>query len=82
MHTRAPNGDKNIAGPVIRKLRRERGMSQSQLAIQLQLRGFSCERGVIKRMENGMRSIHDRELLLLSDVFGVPPSILLGEGEL
>ena len=82
MHTRAPNGDKNIAGPVIRKLRRERGMSQSQLAIQLQLRGFSCSRDTVKRIETGTRFLYDRELLLLSDVFGVPPSILLGEGEL
>ena len=34
------------------------------------------------KIETGTRFLYDRELLLLSDVFGVPLSTLLGGGEL
>ena len=74
----APDGNKNLVGPRVRELRRQRGLSQEQLMAQLQLLGLDSERGVVKRIENGTRFVTDLELCLLADCFGVPVRELLG----
>ena len=70
-------GGKNLAGPRLRALRKKAGLSQEQLAAQLQLLGMDVERGVIKRMELGKRAISDIELHLLAQYFQVSHDYLL-----
>ncbi len=71
-------GKKNRIGPKVRELRRARGLSQEQMAAQLQLLGMDSERGVVKRIENGTRFVTDLELCLLADYFQVSVRELLG----
>ena len=72
------DGKKNRIGPKVRELRRAQGLSQEQMAAQLQLLGMDSERGVVKRIENGSRFVTDLELCLLADYFQVSVRELLG----
>lgn len=74
----APDGKKNLIGPRVRELRRAKGLSQEQMAAQLQLLGMDSERGVVKRIENGSRFVTDVELCLLAEYFQVSVAELLG----
>ena len=74
-----PDGRKNLIGPRVRQLRKERGLSQEALMAQLQLLGMDSERGVIKRIESGTRFVSDIELRLLAEYFGVSYRFLMGE---
>ena len=73
----APDGKKNLIGPRVRELRRAKGLSQEQMAAQLQLLGMDSERGVVKRIENGSRFVTDLELCLLAEYFQVSVTELL-----
>ena len=73
----APDGKKNLIGPRVRELRRVKGLSQEQMAAQLQLLGMDSERGVVKRIENGSRFVTDLELCLLAEYFQVSVAELL-----
>lgn len=76
-HLRAEDGTKNLVGPRIRALRRERNLSQEKLTAQLQLLGMDSERGVIKRIENGTRAVSDLELRLFARYFEVSYEYLI-----
>ena len=65
------NGSKNVIGPVVRKLRVERNMTQKALAEQMQLRGVEIGDLVILRIEKGLRFVTDYEVRALADVFHV-----------
>lgn len=60
-----PDGNKNWAGKRIAELRKERGMSQNDLAIKLQ----NC--GAVQLLEHGHRYVRDMELYVIAKVFGV-----------
>ncbi len=72
------NGRKNISGQRIRECRRKAGMTQTELAAQLQLSGITLENNCISRIESGARFVADYELLVLSDIFGVSLAYLVG----
>ena len=77
-------GSKNIIGPRVRSLRRERGLTQKALAEQLQLAGFDCTDLTILRIERGERFVPDYEVKALARCLGVPYVALLdeeGEGD-
>lgn len=76
-HLRAEDGSKNLVGPRIRALRKERNLSQEKLMAQLQLLGMDSERGVIKRIENGTRAVSDLELRLFARYFQVSYEYLI-----
>lgn len=76
-HLRTPDGKKNIVGPRVRVLREKAGLSQERLMAQLQLLGLDAERGVIKRIEGGQRTVSDLELRLLAKYFQVSYEFLL-----
>ncbi len=76
-HLRTTDGKKNIVGPRVRALREKTGLSQEQLMAQLQLLGMDAERGVIKRIEGGQRTVSDLELRLLAKYFQVSYEYLL-----
>lgn len=72
------NGSKNICGKRIKEARRERGISQQNLAAKLQLEGVIIERDSISRIEIGTRFVADYELAAICRVLGVTPEYLLG----
>ena len=58
-------------GQNIRRLRMERGLSQEQVAAQLQVRGCDITRSALAKIEVGQRHIYPDELKHLRDIFGV-----------
>lgn len=73
---------RNIVGPQVMWIRNHLGLSQSDLATKCQLAGWDVSRGVIARIEGGVRWIADWELLELSKILGVPVSDLYPDNAL
>ena len=71
-------GRTNICGSRIRKIRQERGYSQNDLAIKLQLADMSLTQKAISRIETGDRVVLDYELKHFAAVLGVSVAELLG----
>lgn len=69
--TKASNGNNNIIGKKLRRIRREKNLSQEKLACIFQLQGFEADRHVIRRIENGKRFVTDIELLLILQALSV-----------
>lgn len=63
-----PDGNKNWVGKRIAKLRKARGMSQNDLAIQLQNRGVNIDKNAIQLLEHGHRYVRDMELCLIAKI--------------
>lgn len=78
-NTMLEDGRKNIVGGKIRSLRQELGLSQEKLAARLQVNGMDLERGVIKRIENGTRTVSDYEIKAFADFFNVSYQELLDD---
>ena len=66
-----PDGNKNWAGQLISQLRKERGMSQNDLAIKLQNCGVDIDKNAVQLLEHGHRYVRDMELYVIAKVFGV-----------
>lgn len=66
------HGKKNVCGPQIKKLRMAKGMTQEDLAAQMQICGIIIERHCISRTEKGTRFIPDYELPVYAKIFQVP----------
>lgn len=62
---------RNIIGPQVMKIRSQRNQSQAELAVACQLAGYDVSRGVIARIEGGVRWVADWELLELAKVLKV-----------
>jgi transcriptional regulator with XRE-family HTH domain len=52
-------------------LREQKGWSQDQLAVKLQLVGWDTSQDSVSRLENQGRRVPDLELFVLADVLGV-----------
>jgi len=63
---------KNIVGPQVISLRQQLGWSQGKLAQVCQLQGWDVSRGVIARIEGGIKWVCDTELLELAKALKVP----------
>jgi len=61
----------NVIGPQVRKFRADKGWTQDQLAVKMQLWGWDTSRDSITRLENQSRRVADLELYLLAKVLGV-----------
>jgi len=61
----------NVIGPQVRKFRTQKGWTQNQLALKLQLLGWDTSRESVTRLENQSRRIVDLELFVLAKVLGV-----------
>ena len=68
---------KNIIGKKIKKLRKEAGYTQKQLAEKLQLEGHDFTDLTILRIEQGSRFVPDYEIVILADFFNVTTDELL-----
>jgi transcriptional regulator with XRE-family HTH domain len=62
---------KNMVGPKIRKLRSARGLSQSKLAMRLQLDGLDVSRDVLAQMECQRHCIRDNHIFYFARVLAV-----------
>jgi transcriptional regulator with XRE-family HTH domain len=62
------NGKKNISGKNLKKIRRQKNMSQETLSHLLQLEGVVIDRFSISRIEAGTRFVADYELYMLAKV--------------
>lgn len=71
------NGRSNASGQKIKELREAAGLSQEQLAAQIQLAGLNLNQKAISRIETGDRVVPDFELIFFSEVLAVPICTLL-----
>jgi len=62
---------RNIVGQQVMRIRSNKGMSQNDLAVACQLSGWDVSRGVIARIEGGVRWIADFELIELAKALKV-----------
>lgn len=62
----------NIVGLLVRKRRRERGLTQEQLAAQCQVRGLNLTRSTLAKIEARLRFIKACELFIIAKVLNVP----------
>lgn len=65
------NGKSNICGANVKAFRKQLGISQSDLAARMQVRGIIMEQDVISRIESQERFVPDYELKELAEALGV-----------
>lgn len=68
---------KNIIGNNVKKLRKQRKISQKAMAEKLQLNGFEFSDLTILRIEQGTRFVPDYEVVAIAEFFGVTTDELL-----
>ena len=71
------NGYENLGGVIIR-MRTERNMRSADLLIKMQLGNCDISSVTLKRIENGVRAVREKELSVLAEIFGITPEELLG----
>ena len=71
------DGNKNIIGSRLETLRRERGLSQGQLAAKMQTMTVNIDQQMISRIERNLRIVTDYELVCFCRVLGVEEKSLL-----
>lgn len=69
----------NLIGDKVKKLRKERNMSQQTLSNKLELLGVYVCRGSVSRIEDKARTVTDIELFAIAKVLGVTADELIGE---
>lgn len=69
----------NLIGDNLKRLRRERKMSQQTLSDKLETMAIYVCRGSISRIEDKQRTVTDIELYGFAKVFGVPIDALFEE---
>lgn len=72
MRHRAELGDQNDVGRNITRLRKERGWTQGDLLIKLELLGIHLSARRISELEGQRREIRGVELKAFAEIFGVP----------
>lgn len=66
------DGEKmNLIGDNLRRLRKEKNMSQQTLSNRLELLGVYVCRGSVSRIEDRTRTVTDIELFAIAEVLGV-----------
>ena len=74
---RTNTGEKNLISKRLIALRRQHGLSQRDLARQLQLAGYDMDKNVITRIETNKRYVNDLELKALTEIFHVSYDYLI-----
>ena len=69
----------NITGIQIKKIRKEKGLSQEQMAARLQTYGIQIDQKAISRIESGDRVITDYELICFAEALGISVNDLIRE---
>lgn len=68
---------KNIIGDKVKDLRKSQGLTQKELAEQLQLRGQEFSDLTVLRIEQGKRFVPDYEVVAIADFFNISTDELL-----
>lgn len=68
---RASNGENNVCGKNLAKLREAQCWSQRRLAKEMQLKGFDIDFHVVQGIESGVRFFTDIEIIAFSKVLEV-----------
>lgn len=68
---------KNIIGNNVKKLRKQKGITQKAMAEKLQLEGFEFSDLTILRIEQGTRFVPDYEVVAIAEFFGVSTDDLM-----
>ena len=77
MKQRTSANGKNIIGARLKELRNKKGLSQRDLARELQLIGMDMDKNVITRIETDKRYVTDFELQALKEIFDVSYDYLI-----
>lgn len=70
---------RNIAGPQVRRLRSQQGITQQAFAERCQRMGWDISRDTLAKVESQMRWLADFELAFLAEALAVPLDLLLPE---
>ncbi|MGN0164275.1 MAG: helix-turn-helix domain-containing protein [Candidatus Ornithomonoglobus sp.] len=81
MKQRINANGKNLIGKRLRELRADKGLSQRDLARELQLIGMDMDKNVITRIETNKRYVTDFELQALKQIFCVSYDYLIDGAE-
>ena len=73
------NENSNIISEKLRDLRKKRGLSQEELAAQMQLLGVDISQPLISKIEQDKRFVKDYELVCLCKVLNVTERDLLSD---
>ena len=73
------NGNKNIISRKLREYRESAGVSQEQLAAQMQTLGVNIDQQMISKIEKNQRMVTDYELACFCRLLNVSAEEMLGE---
>ena len=68
---------RNVVGPVVSQIRKEKGLTQAELCAKLNLLGWDISRDTLAKLETQVRWVADFELLKLAEALQVEPGHLL-----
>ncbi len=71
-------GDRNIVGQRIEEKRKSIGMKQKDLLTQLQIEGIDLNASGLSKLEGQIRSVTDKELIVIAKTLDVSVLWLLG----
>jgi transcriptional regulator with XRE-family HTH domain len=70
-------GARNLAGPILRKLRVAQGLSQAALAVKCQRHGWDASREMVNHIEMRIRVLREYEVVALAKALNISPAQLL-----
>lgn len=73
------NADSNIISQRLRKFRKKNGLSQEELAAQMQLLGVDITQPLISKIERNLRFVKDYELVCFCRVLQISEKDLLSD---
>jgi transcriptional regulator with XRE-family HTH domain len=68
---------RNIVGPVVRQIRKEKGLTQAELCAKLNLLGWDIGRDTLAKLETQVRWVADFEILKLAEALQVEGTFIL-----
>jgi len=71
-------GNKNIVGSRIEQKRKEMGLKQKDFLTQLQIAGIDLNASGLSKLEGQIRSVTDKELIVIAETLKVSVTWLLG----
>ncbi len=71
-------GDRNVVGQRIEEKRKSIGMKQKDLLTQLQIEGIDLNASGLSKLEGQIRSVTDKELIVIAKTLDVSVLWLLG----
>lgn len=78
----AQNGQKNVIGYKLKKIRERRGLSQRDLVKEFQKKGYRINQITISRIERKSRHVRVSEILAIMDVLEITSAELFEENKI